>query len=99
MVRAMLYNKMDAGGIENHNDAPMHECLTWIGPKNHVERPNKYSARCLRTAVERAMDKALSKVDFTGAGRMGKKKEYNVALHRKLRNVCNRRRNATRPII
>jgi len=49
--------------------------------------------------MERAVDKAVSKIDFTEAGRIGKKKEYKVALKRKLRNVCNRRRNATRLMI
>jgi len=45
------------------------------------------------------VDKAVSEVDFTVAGRIGKKKEYKMALNRKLRNVCNRRRNATRLMI
>jgi len=98
-VRAIYQNKMDAGRIENHQVAPMHDCLTWICPEVHLERPKKDSARCLRTARERAVDKAVSKIDFTVAGRIGKKKEYKVALNRKLRNVCNRRRNATRLMI
>jgi len=49
--------------------------------------------------MERALDKAVSKIDFTVAGRIGKKKEYKVALNRKLRTVCNRRRNARRLMI
>jgi len=77
----------------------MHDCLTWISPKGHFEGPKKDSARFLRIAMERAVDKAASKIDFTVAGRIGKKKEYKVALNRKLRNVCNRRRSATRLMI
>jgi len=99
MVRAIYQIKLDAGRIENHQDAPMHVCLTWICPKDHLEGPKKDSARCLRTAMERALDKAVSKIDFTVAGRIGKKKEYKVALNRKLRTVCNRRRNARRLMI
>jgi len=49
--------------------------------------------------MEPALDKAVSKIDFTVAGRIGKKKEYKAALIRKLRNVCNRRRNARRLMI
>jgi len=49
--------------------------------------------------MERAVDKAVSKIDFTVAGRIGKKKEYKVALNRMLRNVCNRTRSATRLMI
>jgi len=90
---------MDAGRTENYEKAPMHDCLTWISPKGHLEGPKKDNARCLRTAMERAVDKAVSKIDFTVAGRIGKKKEYKVALNRKLRNVCNHRRNATRLMI
>jgi len=78
---------MDAGRIENHQDAPIHDCLTWISAKGHLEEPKKDSARCLRTAMERAVDKAVSKIDLTVACRIGKKKEYKVALNRNLRNV------------
>jgi len=99
MLRAIYQNKMDAGRIENHQDAPMHDCLTWIFPKGHLEGPKMDSARCLRTAMERAVDKAVSKIDFTVTGRIGKKKEHKVALNRKLRIVCHLRRNATRLII
>jgi len=49
--------------------------------------------------MERAVDQAVSKIDFTVAGRIGKKKEYKVALERKLRNVYNRRRIAARLMI
>jgi len=99
MVRAIYQNKMDAERIENHQDAPKHDCLTWICPKCHLEGPRKDIARCLRTAMERAVDQAVSKIDFTVAGRIGKKKEYKVALERKLRNVYNRRRIAARLMI
>ena len=95
MVRAIYQNKMDAGRIESHQDAPVHDCLTWICPKGHLEGPKNDGARCLGTAMERAVDKAVPKIDFTVAGRIGKKKEYKVALNRKLHNVCNRRRSAT----
>jgi len=99
MVRDIYQIKMDAGRIENHQDAPMHEYLTWICPKGHLQGPKKDSARCLRTAMERAVDQAVSKIDFTVAGRIGKKKECKVALNRKLRKVFKRRRNATRLMI
>jgi len=99
MVRAIYQYKMDAERIENHQDAPKHDCLTWICPKCHLEGPRKDIARCLRTAMERAVDQAVSKIDFTVAGRIGKKKEYKVALERKLRNVYNRRRIAARLMI
>jgi len=37
--------------------------------------------------MERAVDKAVSKIEFTVAGRNRKKKEYKVAFNRKLHNV------------
>jgi len=49
--------------------------------------------------MERAVDKAVSKIDLTLACRIGKEKEYKVALKRKQRNVRIRRRNATRLMI
>jgi len=49
--------------------------------------------------MERAVDKAVSKIDCTVAVHIGKKKECKVALKRKLRKVCKRRRNATRSMI
>jgi len=88
MVRAIYQNKMDAGRIENHQDAPKHDCQTWICPTGYTEGPKKDSTRCFRTAMERAGDKVVTKIDFTVAGRIGKKKEYKVALNRKLWNFC-----------